>query len=102
MPNIIDEEALQKKGQGNQPFDMHKPPLKQVAHADYPKMLYLWPKDKSLHPTTKTAIANNADGEKALLAKGYRLQPHKQEFEEELPDGFEADVPRAAKVDKAN
>jgi|SRR6478609_501616 len=91
MPSIIDEEAMQQKGKGNLPFDMNKPPLKAIPHQDYPKMLYRWPKDKTLHPTSKTAIAKDAEEEKALKVKGWRDQPHVQEHPEEAPDGFEAD-----------
>lgn len=90
-PTAIDEDQMLQKGKGNLPFDINKPPLKSTPHQEFPKMLYRWPKDKSLHPTSKTAIAKDAQEEKALLAKGYRTQPHVQEHPEEVPDGFEAD-----------
>lgn len=92
MPSEIDQEIMHKKTMANQPFDINHPPLKSIPHQEFPKMLYLWPKDKKLHPTAKTNTAQSAEEEKTLLAKGYRAQPHKQEFEEEVPDGFEADV----------
>lgn len=98
MPTEIDQEAMHKKTMANQPFDINHPPLKPIPHQEFPKMLYLWPKDKKLQPTAKTKIAQTADDEKTLLAKGYRAQPHKQEFEEDVPDGFEADIPKAAKA----
>jgi len=93
MSSIIDEEQMKLKGKGNLPFDINKPPLKQIAHQEYPKMLYRWPKDKTLHPTSKTAIAKDAEEEKALVAKGWRDKPHVQEHPEDVPDGFEADDP---------
>lgn len=92
MPTAIDEQVLESKSKGNQSFDINKPPLKNIPHQDFPKMLYLWPKDKKQPPTSKTAIAKDAKEEKALLAKGYRAQPHNQEFEEDVPEGFEADI----------
>jgi hypothetical protein len=95
MATVIDEEAMKLKGKGNLPFDINKPPLKPAPHQDFPKMLYRWPKDKTLHPTSKTAIAKDADEEKALKAKGWRDTPHIQEHPEDVPDGFEADDPEA-------
>jgi len=92
MPQAIDEEKMTAKFQANQTFDMHAPPLKNIPHMEFPKMLYLWPKDKTLPPTSKTAIAANEKEEKALLKKGYRTQPHVQEFPGDLPEGFEPDL----------
>lgn len=92
MPSQIDEDLMRAKTMANQPFNISTPPLKNIPHMDFPKMMYLWPKDKKLAPTSKTTIAQNAKEEKALLAKGYHDKPHKQEFEEEVPDGFEADI----------
>jgi hypothetical protein len=91
MATEIDEAAMLQKGKGNLPFDINKPPLKPMPHLDYPKMLYRWPQDKTLHPTSKTAIVKDAEEEKALLAKGWRDKPHVQEHPEDVPDGFEAD-----------
>jgi|SRR6185312_7787076 len=91
MPYAIDEEKMAAKTVGNQSYSLTNPPLKFIPHQEFPKMLYLWPKDKSLPPTSKTITVNDAKEEKAMLAKGYRDKPHVQEFAEELPEGFEAD-----------
>lgn len=96
MASVIDEEQMKLKGKGNLPFDINKPPLKPAPHQDFPKMLYRWPKDKTLHPTSKTAIAKDAEEEKELKAKGWRDTPHVQEHPEDVPDGFEADDPEEA------
>lgn len=119
-PTAIDQEKMDKSQNSPVSFDQTKPPLKPVAHQEYPKMMYLWPKDKTIHPLhgttvergpdgkpevvtdfTKTPggrikIAGNTDEEKALIAKGFRDKPHKQEVEEELPADFEADIPEPA------
>lgn len=50
MPSAIDETKMQAKQQGNQSFDITTPPLKPIPFQEYPKVMYLWPKDKSLHP----------------------------------------------------
>jgi hypothetical protein len=93
MPSAIDTEFLNKEGPKT--MSLHAPPVKSIPHQEYPKMLYLWPKDKKLHPTAMTAVANNAEEEKALAAKGYRTKPHTQEFEAvDMPEGFEPDLPK--------
>lgn len=124
-PSAIDTDFLSQEGPKT--MNMHNPPVKSIPHQDYPRMLYLWPKDKSLHPATKTAVAYGLEdnelpegklragevahptdagkglGEKSLVAKGYRLKPHVQDFgEDDLPEGFEADIPKADAAGKAN
>lgn len=116
MPYTIDEEKMAAKGKGNQSYDLTKPPVKNIPHLDFPKMMYLWPKDKALHPvsdqvtavddegvkrkvtdysrtsTKRIKIAKDASEEAVLRAKGYRDKPHVQEAPEELPEDFEIDM----------
>lgn len=92
MPQTIDEAKMLDKGKGNQSFDINQPPMKNIPHMEFPKVMYLWPKDKKLSPTSRTLVVQDAKEEKAMLAKGWRNAPHVQEFEEEVPEGFEADL----------
>lgn len=72
MPYAVDQEAL------NSPdlkiLDLAHPPMKAIPHDEYPKMLYLWPKDRTKE--SKTTIVQDAAEKEAALRKRWRLKPH--------------------------
>lgn len=72
MPHVIDEEKLNDPSTTT--LDIAHPPLKQVPHAEYPKMVYLHPKDKAKEH--KHRIVESREEEEAAAKKGYRTKPH--------------------------
>lgn len=116
MPSAIDQGKMDAKQNTPSSFDQTQPPLKPIAHQEYPKTLYLWAKDKTIHPLHGTAIEKDSRGEfttvtdfsrtdqarvkivntpeeeAALKAKGWRDKPHTQQVIEEVPEGFDADL----------
>lgn len=72
MPMAIDEEAL------NSPnlkiLDISKPPMKSIPHADFPKMVYLHPVDKTKEHRAKI-VASKSEQDSAL-EQGYKLKAH--------------------------
>lgn len=97
MPFEIDEDAMKEK----KTVDIDKIPVKQIPFMEFPKVLYLHPKDKSLEHRSK--VVKDAEEQKAALAQGWREKPHIPVVEEAVEDGFEADIPakrgRPAKPD---
>lgn len=124
MATEIDLEKLNDKTQMRK-YDQTAPPLKPMVHQEYPKTMYLWAKDKSIHPLhgnmlekdatgefvsvtdfsrtdpVRVKIANDPDEEAKLIAKGYRDKPHTQKVDEPVPAGFEPDLPAPATPAKA-
>lgn len=73
-------------------LDIGKPPVRQMAHQSYPKMLYLHPKDKS--KTHRTTIVHTPDEQDAHESKGWKTKPHiPVEPVEDLSEHFEAEAP---------
>ena len=95
MPFALDNEKLESADMNL--LDMGHPPTKAIAHQEYPKMVYLHPKDKS--KTHLTKIVNNANELGDAEAAGWRMTPHVPiEVVESLHKDFEAATPEA-KVD---
>ena len=89
MPFVIDQEKMNDPSTVT--MDIGKPPLKYMQHEEYPKMLYLHPKDKSKEHLTK--IVHDADERDAAMNEGWRQTPHIQQFQTStIPSGFEADI----------
>lgn len=99
MPAIDDEKMNDLKA--GKSLDIAKPPVKQIPFAEYPKAIYLHPKDKS--KDHRSIVVNNKEEEDAARGKGYRLQPHVPVHPEphvaDIED-FEVDEPKAAKPPK--
>ena len=96
MPSQIDEE---KMSSGDlKVLDINNPPLKHVPHQNYPKIVYLHPKDKTKEH--RFLVVNNADEHDDAAKKGYKTQPHipVEGPDAELADfeGFEADTEEEA------
>jgi hypothetical protein len=90
MPFAIDTEKLESPNM--KILDMGNPPLKSIAHQEYPKMVYLHPKDKAKEHRTK--IVANAEELEEAESKGWRMQPHiPSRPAEDLSVDFEAEAP---------
>jgi len=86
MPFALDQEALDSPNMTV--LDINKPPSKSIAHQEYPKMVYLHPKDKTQEHRTRIV----ADSEELELAtsKGWRIKPHVPEAKPDVElEGFE-------------
>lgn len=80
-------------------LDIGKPPVRQMAHQSYPKMLYLHPKDKS--KTHRTTIVHTPDEQSAHEAKGWKTKQHiPVEPAEDLSEHFEAEPLVPARNDR--
>lgn len=90
MPFAIDEEALASPNM--QILDIGKPPVKQIPYADYPRMVYLHPSDKTKEHRTKI-VQNKAELD-AAQAKGWRKEPHIPQAAPEDLSGFETHGPK--------
>lgn len=94
MPSAIDKEALESPSMNM--LDINRPPLKNIAHQEYPKMVFLHPKDKSKEHRTK--IVESSEELEAAEAKGWKPKPHiPVEPPEDLSVDFEAEAPEEAK-----
>ena len=87
MPKEIDTEALNSK----KVLDISTPPTKEIPFQEFPKLVYLHPKDKSKEHIFKK-VHTKAEEEEAL-AVGYRLKGHVPQIASGIPEGFEPDVP---------
>jgi hypothetical protein len=90
MPYEIDSEKL------NSPdlkiLDINHPPTRMMPHREYPRMVYLHPRDKTKEHRTKT-VADSPELE-AALAQGYKKEPHiPVAAVEDLSKDFEAEAP---------
>lgn len=70
MPFQIDEEKMG----GLKMMDIANPPVKQIPHAEFPKCVYLHPKDKTREHKVK--IVQDASELEAAKKQGYRVKPH--------------------------
>jgi len=90
MPFVIDEEKLNDPSM--QIMDPAKPPIKQVPYQEFPRMVYLHPKDKTKEHRA-IVVQNQAQLDNAQK-QGFRLEPHIPEGAPvDLTAGFEADMP---------
>ena len=89
MPFAIDEAAINDSNL--KVMDILNPPTKAIAFQEFPKMLYLHPKDKTKEHRTR--VVQNVTEQEAALAQGWRIQLHiQQEAVVDLSVDFEADV----------
>lgn len=72
MPQAVDQEALDDPTR--KILDINNPPLKHIAHQEYPRMVYLHPVDKTREHRTK--IVHSADEFEAVKKQGWRSNPH--------------------------
>lgn len=72
MPQAIDEQAFGKL----QVLDVNKPPMKQIPHMEFPKMVFKHPGKGHQHETHKTKIVNNGEELKAALDAGWQTKGH--------------------------
>jgi hypothetical protein len=72
MPYALDEEALNSPDMSV--LDIGKPPTKQIPTIEFPKMVYLHPKDKLREHRTK--IVQDRDEQEASAKLGWRTDPH--------------------------
>jgi len=96
MPFEVDTEALDKA----KVLDISKPPLRQIPHLEYPKVIYLWPKEpfklvrvkndrgevveEYKEATTHKAMkVENKEEMEKQLSKGWRKEPY---LPKEVPD----------------
>lgn len=88
MPYAIDQEKLDSPNL--KVLDIAQPPMKSIPHIEYPKMVYLHPKDKSKEHRTK--VVNSREEEESALASGYRKQAHVPAVPVEAIDETEFDI----------
>jgi hypothetical protein len=95
MPYEIDTDKLNDPSL--QVLDIGKPPVRQMAHQPFPKMLYLHPKDKTKEH--RTLIVHSDSELEAAQSKGWKTQPHVPvEALEDLSKHFEAESPQPSKA----
>ena len=95
MPFAIDDAAINDSNL--KVMDILKPPTKSIPFQEFPKMLYLHPKDKTKEHRTR--VVQNVTEQEAALAQGWRIQPHiQQEAQAPLSDDFQVDMPEQAEV----
>lgn len=88
MPFEIDSERLNDPSL--QILDIGKPPVRQMAHQSYPKMVYLHPRDKTKQH--RHQIVHNELELAAAEKQGWRTKPHVPvEAVEDLSEHFEAE-----------
>jgi len=85
MPFAIDTEALNSK----KVLDIANPPTKNIPHAEFPRVIYLHPKDKSKEHLSRV-VANEQELE-MYLAQGWKKEAHVPQGSGNLPEGFEPD-----------
>lgn len=72
MPYAVDDEILDSPS--TKVLDINKPPLKAIPHQEFPRMVYLHPKDKQKEH--RTLIVPDKKELESAMKRGYRLQPH--------------------------
>jgi len=94
MPHQIDQEALDSPSM--KVLDINKPPTKNMPHLEFPKMVYLHPRDKTKEHRTK--IVESPDEQEDAASQGWKLNPHIPVAPlEDLSQDFEAEAPSEAK-----
>jgi len=109
MPFEIDTEALNKL----KVADISKPPVRQIPHMDFPRHVYLWPKDKTMHPIhdriplrdDKERIVRGDDGNPIMVTdflntskKRVKIVNNEQEYKAAIEKGWR-DTPHVQEVD---
>ena len=93
MPFAIDEVAINDSNL--KVMDILKPSTKAIAFQEFPKMLYLHPKDKTKEQRTR--IVKDATEQERAFKEGWRVQQHiPQEPTVDLAADFEAEMPEEA------
>ena len=72
MPFALDNDILLSSDL--KMLDIGKPPTKSIPMQEFPKMVYLHPKDKTKEHMPKTV--QSLSEQEAALAQGYRTRPH--------------------------
>lgn len=85
MPFQIDQEALDSPSL--KILDINKPPTKNMAHQEFPKMVYLHPKDKTKEHRIK--IVDGTHDLDHAQKQGYKTTPHVPEAPPEDLSGFD-------------
>ena len=86
MPYAIDEDKLNSDSM--KVMDINNPPVKNIPHEKFPKLVYLHPKDKTKEHLTK--IVKNDDELKAAMKQGWQIKPHVPQ-EPEFSETYSAD-----------
>ena len=87
MPTAVDQTAISSPNL--KVLDIHHPPLKQIPVLDFPKMLYLHPKDKTKEH--RHCIVEDKAEMDEKLAHGWRKEPHIPVPPPEDLSGFEVE-----------
>ena len=77
MPQQIDQDKINEV----KILDIAKPPMKSIPFAEFPKMLFKHPADKTKEHTTK--IVNSKDEQEKAIKAGYQLKAHVPHSSEE-------------------
>lgn len=72
MPFALDQDKLDSPDL--KMLDIGHPPSRSIPHQEYPKMVYLHPKDKTKEHLPK--IVANAEELEAAKVQGFRTAPH--------------------------
>jgi len=72
MPYALDEDALNSADM--KVLDISRPPTKQIPTYEFPRMVYLHPKDKTREHRTK--IVHDKDEQESAAKQGWRPEPH--------------------------
>ena len=92
MPTAVNEEVL--KDPQTKVLDINKPPLAVIPHQEFPKMVYLHPKDKTKEARYK--VVENKQEQDEAAKQGYQTKPHVPQPppDKELEE-FEYEAPKA-------
>lgn len=88
MPYAIDEDKINSDSM--KVMDINHPPVKNIPHEKFPKMVFLHPKDKTKEHLTK--IVQNEKELDSAVKQGWKLKPHiaqEPEFSEALGADYE-------------
>jgi len=72
MPYEVDSDILDSPN--TKVLDINKPPMRVIPHLEFPRMVYLHPKDKQKEH--RSLIVPDKKELEAAMKKGYKLQPH--------------------------
>lgn len=94
MPFEVNQEELESPSM--KILDISKPPMKSIPHREFPKMVYLHPKDKAKQH--KTQIVLSPEQFETAERQGYKTTPHiPREPVIDLSEDFEAEPDAEAK-----
>lgn len=72
MPFEVDTDILESPN--TKVLDINKPPMRAIPHQEFPRMVYLHPKDKQKEH--HAVLVQDKKELEAAMKKGYKLQPH--------------------------